>query len=179
MSVVVAPAFDGIVADASAAAAPRRALAYAWYVVAFLTLAATVSIIDRQILALMIGPVKRDLGVSDTMMGLLGGLAFTLFYTILSLPMAWLADRTDRRRIIGFGILFWSVATMACGLASRFSHLFFARMSVGVGEAALSPAAPPPTITTDSGATPPRAFAGAGAAAFPVTKILPPRCSTV
>jgi MFS family permease len=115
--------------------------AYRWYVVGFLTLASTVSTIDRQILALMIGPVKRDLGVSDTMMGLLGGLAFTLFYTVLTLPMAWAADRTDRRRIIGIGIFFWSIATMACGLAGKFWHLFAARATVGVGEATLGPAA--------------------------------------
>ncbi|QXQ07101.1 MFS transporter [Sphingosinicellaceae bacterium] len=115
--------------------------AYLWYVVAFLTVAATVSIVDRQILALMIGPVKRDLGVSDTMMGLLGGLAFTLFYTFLTLPMAWLADQSSRRRIIGWGIFFWSLATIGCGLASRFGQLFFARMCVGVGEATLQPAA--------------------------------------
>ena len=114
--------------------------AYLWYVVGFLTLASTVSIIDRQILALMIGPVKRDLGVSDTMMGLLGGLAFTLFYTLLTLPMAWLADQGSRRRLIGWGIFFWSLATIACGLASRFGQLFFARMCVGVGEATLAPA---------------------------------------
>ena len=130
------------IASAAAVAAPvARGGVYRWYVVGFLTLASTVSIIDRQILALMIGPVKRDLGVSDTMMGLLGGLAFTLFYTVLTLPMAWLADRTNRRRIIGIGILFWSLATMACGLAGRFSHLFLARATVGVGEATLGPAA--------------------------------------
>lgn len=125
----------------SAAAGVRASGFYRWYVVGFLTLASTVSIIDRQILALMIGPVKRDLGVSDTMMGLLGGLAFTLFYTALTLPMAWLADRTNRRRIIGLGIFFWSLATMACGMAGRFSHLFIARATVGIGEAALAPAA--------------------------------------
>lgn len=135
---VIAPSPDSAV---PIPAAPSASSFYRWYVVGFLTLASTVSIIDRQILALMIGPVKRDLGVSDTMMGLLGGLAFTLFYTLLTLPMAWLADRTSRRRIIGLGIFFWSIATMACGLASRFSHLFFARATVGVGEATLGPAA--------------------------------------
>lgn len=116
-------------------------LAYRWYVVGFLTVAATVSIIDRQILALMIGPVKRDLGVSDTMMGLLGGVAFTLFYTLMNLPMAWLADNSRRRRIIGLGIFFWSLATMACGLAGKFWQLFVARATVGIGEATLAPAA--------------------------------------
>ena len=138
---VVSPVLDPSAADATATRAAQGTSFYRWYVVGFLTLASTVSIIDRQILALMIGPVKRDLGVSDTMMGLLGGLAFTLFYTILTLPMAWLADNTNRRRIIGVGIFFWSLATMACGLASRFSHLFLARASVGVGEATLGPAA--------------------------------------
>ena len=131
--------------DTAAPAEPTRGAQagafYRWYVVAFLTLASTVSTIDRQILALMIGPVKRDLGVSDTMMGLLGGLAFTLFYTILTLPMAWLADRSNRRRIIGLGIFFWSLATMACGMAGKFWHLFAARATVGVGEATLAPAA--------------------------------------
>jgi MFS family permease len=125
----------------AAAAGSRIAAIYPWYVVGFLTLAATLSIIDRQILALMIGPVKRDLGVSDTMMGLLGGLAFTLFYTALTWPMAWLADRGSRRRIIGFCMVFWSLATISCGMAGRYWQLFAARMGVGVGEAALYPAA--------------------------------------
>lgn len=133
-----------LVEDASKAPCTRRALpslAYRWYVVGFLTLASTVSIIDRQILALMIGPVKRDLGVNDTMMGLLGGLAFTLFYTVMTIPMAWLADNSRRQKIIGLGIFFWSLATMACGLAGKFWHLFIARATVGVGEATLAPAA--------------------------------------
>lgn len=118
-----------------------RSNAYNWYVAGFLTALATLSIIDRQILALMIGPVKRDLGVNDTMMGLLGGLAFALFYTALTLPMAYLADTGSRRRIIGWGVLFWSVATVCCGLVGRYSELFFARMCVGIGEATLQPAA--------------------------------------
>lgn len=115
--------------------------AYCWCVVAFLTLASTVSIIDRQILALMVGPIQADLGVSDTMMGLLGGLAFTLFYTAMTMPIAWLADSGRRTWIIGWGILFWSLATVACGLAGRYWHLFLARMGVGLGEASLHPAA--------------------------------------
>ena len=156
--------------DASAAAAPDRPASggafYRWYVVGFLTLASTVSTIDRQILALMIGPVKRDLGVSDTMMGLLGGLAFTLFYTALTLPMAWLADRSNRRRIIGVGIFFWGLATMACGLAGRFWHLFVARATVGVGEATLAPAAISILSDTFDRARLPLAIAIFGAAPF-------------
>jgi MFS family permease len=114
---------------------------YAWYVVIFLTLAATVSIIDRQILALMIGPVKRDLGVSNTMMGLLGGFAFTSFYTLLTWPMARLADSRSRRNIIAAGIFFWSLATVSCGLAVRYWQLFIGRMGVGLGETTLYPSA--------------------------------------
>ncbi|MCW1382935.1 MFS transporter [Novosphingobium sp. KCTC 2891] len=120
---------------------PRAGTAYAWYVAGFLTVASTVSIIDRQILALMIGPVKRDLAATDTMMGLLGGLAFTLFYTLLTLPIAWLADHASRRRIIALGIFFWSLATVGCGLAASYGQLFAARATVGIGEAALGPAA--------------------------------------
>lgn len=126
---------------ASTDLATRGTRFYRWYVVIFLTLASTLSLIDRQTLALMVGPVKADLGVSDTMMGLLGGLAFTLFYTVLTMPMAWLADTGKRTRIVGWGILFWSAATILCGFAERYWHLFLARMGVGVGEAALQPAA--------------------------------------
>jgi MFS family permease len=118
-----------------------KASAYAWYVAVFLTLAATLSIIDRQILALMIGPVQHDLGVSDTRMGLLGGFAFTVFYTLLTWPMARLADGGSRRTIVVLGIFFWSLATISCGLAGHYGELFAARMGVGVGEASLYPAA--------------------------------------
>jgi MFS family permease len=137
------PAFDSAANPTAPARGTRWSTAtwYPWYVVVFLTLAATISIIDRQILALMIGPVKHDLGVSDTLMGLLGGLAFTLFYTLLTWPMARLADRGSRRKIITLGIFFWSLATISCGLAANYGELFVARMFVGVGEASLYPAA--------------------------------------
>jgi len=118
---------------------PRRG--YAWYVVGVLTIAYTFSFVDRQILSLLVGPVRRDLGISDTQISLLQGLAFALFYTLLGLPIGRLADRTSRRGIIAVGIALWSVMTMVCGLARSFWTLFFARMGVGVGEAALSPAA--------------------------------------
>jgi len=110
-------------------------------VVGVLTVAYTFSFVDRQILSLLVGPVRRDLGISDTQISLLQGLAFALFYTILGLPIGRLADRTSRRRVIAVGIGLWSVMTMVCGLASSFWTLFLARMGVGVGEATLSPAA--------------------------------------
>jgi len=114
---------------------------YLWYVVLFLTCASILAYIDRQILALMIGPVKRDLGISDTQIGLLVGLAFSLFYCAVTVPIAWLADVRSRRAVIGVGILSWSVLTGLSGLAQNYTQLFLARMGVGLGEATLGPAA--------------------------------------
>ena len=115
--------------------------AYAWYVVAVLMLAYVCSFVDRQVLALMVPAVRRDLGISDTQMSLLMGLSFALFYSILGLPIGRLADRSSRRRIIVWGIAVWSVMTALCGAARNYWQLFLARMGVGVGEAALSPPA--------------------------------------
>jgi MFS family permease len=114
---------------------------YAWYLVGVLCVAYTLSFVDRMILALLVEPIKRDLGISDTQVGLLHGFAFAIFYTTLGVPIARLADRTDRRRLIAAGIAFWSAMTALCGLARGFWELFLARIGVGVGEASLSPAA--------------------------------------
>ncbi len=116
--------------------------AYLWYVVGILTLASTFSIIDRQILNVMIGPVKRDLGgISDFQVSLIMGFAFTFLYSILSYPAGWIADRYNRRNLMAIGIASWSLLTMVCGTVSQYWHLFLARMGVGVGEATLGPAA--------------------------------------
>lgn len=125
----------------AAEAAPYPNPVYAWYVVGVLMLAYTISFIDRQILNLLVGPIQRDLGISDTEMSLLAGLAFALFYTFLGLPIGRQVDKRSRRSIIAIGIVVWSIFTAACGLATKFWHLFLARVGVGVGEAALSPAA--------------------------------------
>jgi MFS family permease len=116
-------------------------MAYCWYVVVLLTLIYTVSFIDRQILALMIGPIRRDFGITDTQVSLLIGLAFALFYTFLGIPIARLADRHSRRAIIAAGVLVWCLMTAACGVSHNYSQLFWARVGVGVGEAALGPSA--------------------------------------
>ncbi len=112
-----------------------------WYAVGVLTIAYIFSFIDRTILALLIDPIKADLGLSDTQMGLLGGFAFVVFYTLMGLPIGWLADRKRRNLIVAVGIFVWSLMTAACGLAKNFGHLLLARVGVGVGEAALSPPA--------------------------------------
>ena len=109
--------------------------------VGVLTIAYVFSFIDRSILTLLVGPIRADLGISDTQISLLHGLAFAIFYTLLGIPIASLADRRNRRNLIAAGVAFWSLATAACGLTRNFWQLFLARVGVGVGEAALSPAA--------------------------------------
>jgi len=110
-------------------------------VVVILTVTYTISFIDRQIMALMIGPIRTDLAITDTQVSLLIGLAFAMFYTLLGLPIARLADRYSRRAINSAGIAIWCVMTAACGMAQTYPQLFLARIGVGVGEAALSPSA--------------------------------------
>ncbi|MXW19753.1 MAG: MFS transporter [Gammaproteobacteria bacterium] len=112
-----------------------------WYVVGVLTVAYICSFIDRSVLGLMVGPIRSELGISDTQFSLLHGFAFAIFYTLLGIPIAWLADRASRRNIIAAGIAVWSLMTAFCGLARTFGAMFMARVGVGVGEAALSPAA--------------------------------------
>ena len=114
---------------------------YAWYVVAVLILAYTFSFIDRQILTLLVGPIRASLKISDTELSLLHGLAFALFYSILGLPIGRMVDSRKRTTIIAVGIAVWSIMTAVCGLARNFLQLFLARVGVGVGEAALSPGA--------------------------------------
>ncbi|MXW46976.1 MAG: MFS transporter [Gammaproteobacteria bacterium] len=114
---------------------PKRS----WYMVVLLTLAYFISYIDRTVIGLLVEPMKADLGLTDGQMGLLLGLAFGIFYATMGLPLGWLADRTRRVTIVSCAIALWSAATAFCGLASNYLQLFLLRMSVGVGEAALSP----------------------------------------
>jgi MFS family permease len=113
----------------------------AWYAVAVLVLAFVFSFIDRIVIALLVEPIKADLGISDFDIGLLQGFAFAIFYALLGIPIGRLSDRISRRGIIATGIAVWSLMTAACGLARSFFGLFLARVGVGVGEATLSPAA--------------------------------------
>lgn len=111
------------------------------YVLLVLLLAYILSFIDRNIMAILVGPIRAQFAIDDFQYGLLQGLAFTLFYTLLGLPIGRLADRFNRRTIIALGIFFWSIMTCLCGLATSFTLLFLMRMGVGIGEAALSPPA--------------------------------------
>jgi MFS family permease len=114
---------------------------YAWYVTSVLMVAYTFSFLDRQILNLMIGPIEHDLRISDSQFALLTGGAFGIFYTLMGLPLGWMADRFNRKWIVATGIACWSVMTAACGLAGTFAQLLLTRVGVAVGEATLSPSA--------------------------------------
>lgn len=118
-----------------------QSLGTAWYMVVLCMIAYLFSFVDRQIVALLIEPIRADLHISDTQFSLIHGLAFAIFYAVMGLPIARLADTKSRPVIIAIGIAVWSIATAVCGTAKSFFQLFAARMAVGVGEAALSPAA--------------------------------------
>ena len=116
-------------------------IGYAWYVVGVLTFVYIFSFIDRQILNLLVRPIRRDLGISDTQMSLLMGFSFALFYTFFGIPLGRLADSKSRRTIIAAGFAVWSLFTAGCGVAKNFAQMLLMRVGVGIGEAALSPAA--------------------------------------
>jgi predicted MFS family arabinose efflux permease len=113
-----------------AAARPGRVLA-----LVLLTAVGTTNFMDRQILSVLAEPIRQDLGLSDTQLGLLTGLAFAFFYAVMGVPAAMLADRTNRVRLVGLCCMTWSLFTGACAFAGSFLHLALARFGVGVGEA--------------------------------------------
>jgi MFS family permease len=117
------------------------ARSYAWTVVAILIATAVLSYTDRQVLSLLVDPIRGDLKISDTQISLLLGTAFAVIYGIAGIPLGYLADRISRRNLIFAGVCVWSVGTIACGLSHTFGELFASRIVVGLGEAALSPAA--------------------------------------
>jgi MFS family permease len=119
--------------------APRTeraaSLAYRSYVLVVLVIVYTFNFIDRQIVGILAVPIKAELRLSDSQLGLMGGLAFALFYTLLGIPIARLADKVSRTGIMTAALALWSVMTAVCGLTHNFAQLFMARVGVGVGEA--------------------------------------------
>lgn len=135
--------FDVSVASASE---PAQQLAYprsavAWYAAAVLAAMYWLSVLDRFIISLLVGPIKADLGISDTQFGLLNGFAFAITFCLFGLLAGAVADRFSRRWVIFSGVSIWSISTALCGTAQSFGSLLTARVGVGAGEAALSPAA--------------------------------------
>jgi MFS family permease len=132
--------------DRAAAAPASQTVPYppavlGWWALGVFTLALIVSYTDRQVLNLLVDPVRTDLRISDTQISLLQDAAFALFYATAGVPLGRLADVLPRRAVIISGVLAWSASTFACGLAASYGQLFLARLCVGVGEAALLPAA--------------------------------------
>ncbi|MBT5072798.1 MAG: MFS transporter [Kordiimonadaceae bacterium] len=119
----------------------EHSIEYAWGVVIVLMLCYTFSMLDREIISLMVDPIKAKFGVTDFQVGLLMGPAFGIFYTVLGIPLGWAADRYNRKQIVTYGIALWSVMTALCGFAGSYLQLFITRIGVGVGEASLTPSA--------------------------------------
>jgi MFS family permease len=121
--------------------APFPPRAVAWYATGVLAFMFWMSILDRFILSLLVAPLRRDMGITDTQFALLNGTAFIVTFALLGLAAGALADRFNRRSIIFLGVTIWSLATAACGVTHNFAQLFLARIGVGAGEAALNPCA--------------------------------------
>jgi MFS family permease len=115
------------------------ALVRAWIGVAILWLFYILAMMDRGVIALMVGPLMRDLGISAVQVGLLQGFAFAFMYTVAALPLGWAVDHSSRRFLLIAGVLLWSTGTIGCGLAPTFTHMVIARAFVGLGEAVLIP----------------------------------------
>jgi MFS family permease len=119
--------------SATEPAEPSRA--YRITVLGMLLLVYTFNFLDRQILGILAGPIKAELGLSDTQLGALGGIAFALLYSTLAIPLAMLADRTSRSWVITVSLAIWSGFTALCGIAGSFTQMFLFRLGVGIGEA--------------------------------------------
>ncbi len=112
-----------------------RPQAGAWTALTLLCFVYVLNFLDRQLLSILAKPIQDELGVTDGQLGLIGGLYFAAFYCILAIPVGWLADKTNRVRVLSFACALWSAATAACGFAQTYPQLALARMAVGVGEA--------------------------------------------
>jgi MFS family permease len=122
-------------ADATPGTSTRR-----YYVLALLTVVYALNFLDRTIFNVLIEPIKKEFALSDTTMGLLAGFGFVLFYSLLGIPIARVADRLNRRNIVAVAFAFWSAMTFLCGMALSVGTLALARIGVGIGESAGTPA---------------------------------------
>lgn len=130
---------ETVAADASAAPHAYPAARVAWTTVAVLSTLYLLSLLDRLVISLLVGPIRHDLGITDFQVSLLQGFAFGVFYALCGLPVGWLVDRVSRRWIVFWGVAIWTLSTAACGLARNFPTLMLARIGVGAGETTLSP----------------------------------------
>ena len=114
---------------------------YAWYVVVVLYLAYTFSFIDRSITGYLVGPIRQEFAINDFQFSLMQGMAFSLFFTFMGIPLGRISDSWNRKLLVVIGVAVWSSMTVLCGKAGTYWELFFARMGVGIGEACLAPCA--------------------------------------
>jgi predicted MFS family arabinose efflux permease len=121
--------------------------ARAWFVLGMLCFVYVLNFLDRQLLAILAKPIQDSLHITDGQLGLIGGLYFALFYCFIAIPVGWIADRTNRVRVLSLACALWSAATMACGVSATYPQLVGARMAVGIGEAGGVP--PSYAIVTD------------------------------
>ncbi|UYY59262.1 spinster family MFS transporter [Sphingomonas sp. S2-65] len=138
-------------ASTSSTSAPELDTARArppWFVLAALTFVYILNFLDRQLIGILAKPIQDSLQVTDGQLGLIGGLYFAMFYCFIAIPVGWLADRTNRVRVLSLACAIWSGATTACGLAASYPQLVAARMMVGFGEAGGVP--PSYAIITDT-----------------------------
>jgi len=120
-----------------AASASRQS----WWMVIYLTLLFVLSFVDRNVIRILIDPIRADLGIDDVQISLLVGLAFATLYSVSCIPFGYAADRMNRRGLLGGAVATWSAMSMICGVAGSYTTLFIGRMGLGIGEAALQPAA--------------------------------------
>ncbi len=144
-------------AGAARGAEVRFAPAYRNYVLAVLFLGYAVNVMDRSVLGVLVESIKQEFGASDTLLGLLGGIAFALFYATFGIPIAAWADRSSRRNVLALAVLMWSVMTGLCGLAVTFWWLLLARIGTAIGEAGGTP--PSHSLISDYFSLPRRATA--------------------
>ncbi len=158
--------------EVAATNAPHEAFSsrYRYYVLALLTLGYVFNFVDRQVMTILIEPIKTEFGASDTQMGLLSGLAFALFYATLGIPVARLADRWSRRNVLAISMTTWSAVTALCATATGFWHLLLLRIGVGIGEAGGTP--PSQSLLADYFPPEKRAFAQGVLATAPNIGIL-------
>ena len=119
---------------------PGMSAGYTRYALGLLLVVYTLNFVDRQILSILMEPIRRDLHLTDSQLGLLSGLGFALFYAAAGLPIARLADRSSRNKIIAGSLALWSAATAVCGLTANFAQLLVARATVAIGESGAAPA---------------------------------------
>lgn len=127
--------------EVSAPADNDKAPPYAWGVAFALMAGYAISFLDRELLSLLINPIKEQFELTDFQVSLLLGPAFAIFYTVMGVPLGWAADKHNRTKLISAGMSLWSIMTAFCGLSANFMQMFLARIGVGIGEACLTPSA--------------------------------------